>query len=141
MKWTLFARLEQVVARARRIDVISDRPALAQQLELFNPALGAGEAALSMAGAALTLIHQLPKDINEAAASIVDANPLAPSKALARVVSLAYVALRDDLLPDDLPGGCGLIDDAICLRAAGGGGGRRGSAGPTAGIRTRGLAA
>jgi hypothetical protein len=121
MKWTLFARLERTVARARRLDPDTDRPALAQILNRHNPKLGAAtdDAALSMAGAALTFLCRLPMDIDEAAASIIDANPLAPTEALARVASLAYVALCDDLLPDDLPGGSGLVDDAISLRATG----------------------
>lgn len=121
MKWTLFARLEQTVARARRLNPVEDRIALARILEHNNPGLGAdaNTTALTMAGVALSLLCRLPRDIDEAAASIVDANPLAPAEALARVTSLAYVALCDDLLPDDLPGGSGLVDDAISLRATG----------------------
>lgn len=121
MKWTLFARLEQTVARARRLDPAADRPALARMLAQHNPMVdaAASDAALTMAGVALTLLCRLPKDIDEAAASIVDANPLAPAEALARVAALAYVALCEDLLPDDLPGGSGLVDDAISLRATG----------------------
>ena len=121
MKWTLFARLEQTVARARRLDPIQDRTALARALRQNNPGFEASpdDVALTMSGAALGLLCRLPSDINEAAASIVDENPLAPAEALARVAALAYVALCDDLLPDDLPGGSGLIDDAISLRATG----------------------
>jgi hypothetical protein len=121
MKWTLFARLDGTVNRARRLDPVADCPALAATLLDHNPrvAEGSSDAAMLMARHALGLLSRLPKDIDEAAASIVDPNPLAPGDALARVAALAYVALCKDLLPNDLPGGGGLVDDAISLRATG----------------------
>lgn len=121
MKWTLFARLDRTVAHARHLDVAADAPVLAASLVANNPRLLAGceDAAETMARCALAMLCRLPEDIDEAAASLIDENPLAPAETLARVAALAYVALCDDLLPDDLPGGSGLIDDAISLRATG----------------------
>lgn len=121
MKWTLFARLDGTVERARRLDPVRDCPALAATLIAHNPRVAErpAEVASTMARHALGLLAQLPKDIDEAAASIVDPNPLAPGDTLARVAALAYVALCEDLLPNNLPGGAGLIDDAISLRATG----------------------
>ncbi|MCA9682417.1 MAG: hypothetical protein KC457_09495 [Myxococcales bacterium] len=128
MQWTLFARLEHTVAHARKLDPQGDAPTFARVLREHVPELFAGfsddedpqaqAAALTVATAALKLLRRLPRQIDEAAASLVDATPAAPNEDLAKIAALAYVACSDDLLPDDQPAGYGLLDDALLLRAA-----------------------
>lgn len=129
MKWTLFARLEQAVARARGLQARRDTQRFGDELrgrvpELFASLEGGAEskqarrAADLVARKALELLAGLPAQINESAASLVDATPSAPAEALAKTAALAYVACVDDILADDLPVGYGLVDDAILLRAA-----------------------
>jgi hypothetical protein len=125
MRWTLFARLEQTVDHARRLDPHRDAPCFAEELlasvpEIFtklSPARSS-RAAHAMAEAALHQLRQLPHQINEDAATLVDPPPLPLHETLARTAALAYVACADDFLSDDLPAGYGLIDDALLLRAA-----------------------
>ncbi|MCA9652852.1 MAG: DUF1232 domain-containing protein [Myxococcales bacterium] len=73
-------------------------------------------AARRLARKQISLLRELPEMIATLAASLEDATH-PPALRLMQAGALAYLVDPRDLLPDDLPGGYGFVDDAIVLRA------------------------
>ena len=102
----------------------SDVPAFAKQLRAARPDLflpfnddERGElASRAVAAAMLRVIGEIPQ-IVDAMLNAIDRKTTDPAVRCALTGALAYVVQPRDLLPDDLPGGFGFIDDCVILRA------------------------
>ena len=62
-------------------------------------------------------ICALPQVV-ESIQTSMDNSTMSASERLVRIAALAYLVCENDILPDDLPAGSGLIDDCITLRGA-----------------------
>lgn len=121
----LFELLDQIAHRINDLDQDRDWPAYAEQLRSMNPEMlqslmgddsdeRIGWAAERVARAHLGLIKDIPWYVH---ALIQAANDpyMEPAYRCAIVGSMAYLVQPHDLIPDDLPGGFGLLDDCILL--------------------------
>lgn len=121
----LFDLLDEMYQRIDALDPEQDGPVYADQLLALNPqmlheVMGDSDedrvrwAAENVALAHLTLIKDIPWYVQ---ALIEAANDpyMEPAYRCAIVGSLAYLVQPHDLIPDDLPGGFGLLDDCILL--------------------------
>lgn len=72
--------------------------------------------ALRLARKQLALVAELPGMV-EAIVATLDVPTDPPALRLMQVAALAYLVNPGDLLPDDMPGGYGFVDDSIVLRA------------------------
>lgn len=72
--------------------------------------------ALILSRATIRLIKDIPA-IAEAMLNAIDRRTTEPAVRCALAGSLSYLVRPRDLLPDDLPGGYGLVDDCMILRA------------------------
>jgi uncharacterized membrane protein YkvA (DUF1232 family) len=118
----LFELLHESLQRIRDLDPRRDAPAFAQGMLALRPELakrwaGAELEALSraVAGVQLGLIRELP-DVARAAEDAIYDRSTFPAARCALVGALAYLVRPRDLLPDDLPGGLGFLDDSLVLR-------------------------
>lgn len=104
-----------------------DRDAFAEQLrearsDLFSQVEGGAEgdtarrATEALASCMLRLIKDIPV-ISEAMLHAIDRRTAEPAVRCALAGALSYLVRLKDLLPDDLPGGFGYIDDCVILRA------------------------
>ncbi len=95
---------------------------LARRAEAFDglPDGPQGEAAqriaLLVARKQLALVGEVPGMV-EAIVSTLDTPTDPPVLRLMQLAALAYLVNPADLLPDDMPGGYGFVDDSIVLRA------------------------
>lgn len=125
----LYELIEEVVGRIERLDPRPgpDRNAFAEQLratrpDLFQQLEGGVEgaqalgASTTLASCMLRLIKDIPV-ISEAMLHAIDRRGAEPAVRCALAGSLAYLVRLADLLPDDLPGGFGFVDDCVILRA------------------------
>lgn len=125
----LYQLIEAVANRIEALDTGpgEDRDAFAAQLletrpDLFSQLDGGveGEAARRASAALASCMLRLIKDIpviSEAMLHAVDRRTAEPAVRCALAGALAYLVRLKDLLPDDLPGGFGYIDDCVILRA------------------------
>lgn len=74
------------------------------------------ESAMILARAMISLVKDIPS-IVEAMLNAIDRRTTEPAVRCALAGSLSYLARPRDLLPDDLPGGFGFVDDCMILRA------------------------
>jgi uncharacterized membrane protein YkvA (DUF1232 family) len=119
--------VQQVIAAVDSLDKGADGrdvSAFASQLRAARPdlfgQLGDAErgvlASKALAGAMLHVIGEIPQVV-EAMMSAIDRRTTDPAVRCALTGALAYLVQPRDLLPDDLPGGFGFIDDCVILRA------------------------
>jgi uncharacterized membrane protein YkvA (DUF1232 family) len=121
----LFDLLDRIIEKIEAIDPQQAAPVFADQLVAANPSmfhdlLGEGaEQHTRWAAEQLALAHLgLIKDIPWYVHALVEAanDPyMEPAYRCAIVGSLAYLVQPRDLIPDDLPGGFGLLDDCMLL--------------------------
>ncbi len=123
----LFELLEEFTSSVVNIDEHAATSAFTDQLLSMKPSvihmlfqeLSADQtrwAAERISAGYLSLIKDMPRYISEFEASANNPHLDAPARA-ALVGSLAYLVQPRDLLPDDLPGGFGLLDDCLLLHA------------------------
>lgn len=121
----LFDLLDQMNQRIDALDPHQAGPVYADQLLDSNPqmlheVLGDSDedrvrwAAENVALAHLTLIKDIPWYVHALVKAANDPY-MEPAYRCAIVGSLAYLVQPHDLIPDDLPGGFGLLDDCILL--------------------------
>jgi len=121
----LFDLLDRMNTRIDDIDPDRDWPVYAEQLRAFNAGMltdlmgddseeRAAWAAERVARAHLGLIKDIPWYV-QALVQAANDPYMEPAYRCAIVGSLAYLVQPHDLIPDDLPGGFGLIDDCILL--------------------------
>ncbi|MBW2278850.1 MAG: DUF1232 domain-containing protein [Deltaproteobacteria bacterium] len=121
----LFDLLNQMNARIDDLDPEQAWPAFANQLRVTNPQMlydlmgddtqeRVSWAAERVSRANLTLIKDIPWYVHALVQAANDPY-MEPAYRCAIVGSLAYLVQPHDLIPDDLPGGFGLIDDCILL--------------------------
>ncbi|MBW2278988.1 MAG: DUF1232 domain-containing protein [Deltaproteobacteria bacterium] len=125
----LYQLIEEVADRIEALDPGpgADRDAFAKQLlearqDLFAQLEGGADgeasrrASAALASCMLGLIKDIPV-IAEAMLHAIDRRSAEPAVRCALAGALAYLVRLKDLLPDDLPGGFGYIDDCVILRA------------------------
>jgi uncharacterized membrane protein YkvA (DUF1232 family) len=125
----LFQMLDALYARINKMEVDKEAPRFADQLQKMRPTLKAelqakGIAAdqleksiLMLSAAQLVIIKGIPAIAAEMV-KILQAGGAEPAFRCVIAASLAYLVQPKDLLPDDLPGGYGFIDDALLLHEA-----------------------
>ena len=128
MQWQLFAKVMVKLAEVRSYSVERDAPRYASHLlthrsDLFAQLEGgprgvpARLAADIIARDHMREICALPQVV-ESIQNSMDNSTMSASERLVRLAALAYLVCDNDILPDDLPAGSGLIDDCITLRGA-----------------------
>lgn len=121
----LYTLANAISERLERLDTDAAARAFAGQLETRCPALFQGmpdpkeadRAAELLARAALVEVKGISR-IVEAVLAVIDDEDTEPAVGYALAGAMAYLVQPRDLLPDDLPGGFGFVDDAILLRSA-----------------------
>ncbi len=124
MRWLLLQQVMQKLVVVGELDPQRDATGLAERLLEIRPELfarlhgtAAPLAALAIARKVLPELCRLPELARAVEASI--GSPYAsPGSRFAQMVALAYLACEQDLIPDALPHGAGLVDDCIALYAA-----------------------
>jgi uncharacterized membrane protein YkvA (DUF1232 family) len=119
----LYDLTARVVARIEALDPGTDGAEFARQLREARPDLleqlpaGSRDAASdALARCLIGVIGEIPA-IVEAMLAAVDRRSTEPAVRAALAGALAYLVHPRDLLPDDLPGGFGFVDDCMILRA------------------------
>jgi uncharacterized membrane protein YkvA (DUF1232 family) len=119
----LYKLLERVTAGIDALETETEAPRFALQLRKFRPDLfelldepEAERSSLAVAIHMLGIVKEIPV-IVDSIRSAVELRSTHPSVRCAMVGSLTYLVQPHDLLPDDLPGGYGFIDDSLILRA------------------------
>ena len=125
----LFQLLNRLAARINKLDVKEEAPRFAAQLRKMRPSLktelmATGVAKgqidnvlLALSAAHLGIIKGIPA-IGGEMSKVIQAGSADPSFRCLLAGTLAYLVQPHDLLPDDLPGGYGFIDDALLLHEA-----------------------
>jgi len=125
----LFQMLDEVYSRIDRMEVAAEAPRFATQLRKMRPTLKAeleaqGIAAdqleksiLVLSAAQVAVIKGIPAIAAEMS-KMLQAGSGEPAFRCVLAASLAYLVQPRDLLPDDLPGGYGFVDDALLLHEA-----------------------
>jgi uncharacterized membrane protein YkvA (DUF1232 family) len=112
---------------------------VAARIEALSPEVDCAEFARQLGEARPDLLEQLPEELRapaaealsrcligvigeipsivEAMLAAIDRRSTAPAVRAALAGALAYLVRPRDLLPDDLPGGFGFVDDCMILRA------------------------
>ncbi|HOX45930.1 MAG TPA: YkvA family protein [Myxococcota bacterium] len=118
----LFELLHQSLKRISDLDPRRDAPAFARAMLALRPELAQRWAgaelerlAQAVAGVQIGLIRELPDVARAAEAAVFDRSTF-PAARCALVGALGYLVRPRDLLPDDLPGGLGFLDDSLVLR-------------------------
>jgi len=126
----LYQLLDKIYARINKLEVATEAPRFVAQLQKMRPNLKAelkaqGIAAdqldksfLVLSTAQLTVIKGIPAIAAEMS-KMLRAGSGEPAFRCVLAASLAYLVQPKDLLPDDLPGFYGFIDDALFLHEAG----------------------
>jgi uncharacterized membrane protein YkvA (DUF1232 family) len=121
----LLDMLDEVVEGIKGLRAKEEAPRFATELlercpevfaDLPGGAVGARAVAQEIALKQLELVAEIPEMVMGVAEGITDPSTH-PAIRLMQVTALAYLVNPDDLLPDDLPGGYGFVDDSILLRA------------------------
>ena len=125
----LFQMLDKVYTRIDSMEIAAEAPQFAAQLRKMRPSLKAelptqGIAAnqldkffLALSGAQLAVIKGIPV-LGAEMSKRLQAGSGNPAFDCVLAASLAYLVQPHDLLPDDLPGGYGFVDDALLLHEA-----------------------
>jgi uncharacterized membrane protein YkvA (DUF1232 family) len=96
--------------------LLESRPDLFARLDGGPEGEQARRAADALSSCMMRLIKEIPI-ISEAMLHAIDRHNAEPAVRCALAGSLAYLVRLADLLPDDLPGGFGFLDDCLILRA------------------------
>lgn len=121
----LFEMLDDICAEIAAIDLDEAVPTFTRQLTLMKPGLPRGLfaeptgeevswAATRLSEGYITLIKEIPWYVNTLTRAAKDPHMEGGYRA-AILGSLAYLVQPRDLIPDDLPGGFGLLDDCLLL--------------------------
>ncbi len=125
----LFDMLQKLYARIERLDAATELPLFIAQLHKMRPTFRAelkaqGIAAdqveksiLMLSAGQMAIIKGLPAIAGEMS-KMLQAGAGEPAFRCVLAATLAYLVQPNDLLPDDLPGGYGFIDDALMLHGA-----------------------
>jgi uncharacterized membrane protein YkvA (DUF1232 family) len=125
----LFKHLDNVQAKIDSINIQKEIPNFISQLRRMRPNLGAEIAAQGISKEQTSLFLSLMcvahltyiKGISAISAemrNIIQTRSHEPAFRLLLTAALVYLAHPKDILPDDLPGGYGFVDDALMLYAA-----------------------
>jgi uncharacterized membrane protein YkvA (DUF1232 family) len=115
----LYDLTDRVVGRIGALDPAVEVPLFERELQKARPELIeklGGEATGRLSAALLGLVKEIPV-IVAALREAVDKRSTHPAVRCAMVGALTYLVQPRDLIPDDLPGGFGFIDDSLILRA------------------------
>ncbi len=128
----LSSQLDQLCQRIAELDPSKEGPTMLAQIRAARPdfiakfesalqaAPGGGKIRglmLKAIGATIvTMVQAIPSQVEELVGRIHDRST-SPALRCALVSALAYVVQPRDLVPDDAPGGYGLLDDAALLTA------------------------
>lgn len=125
----LFTLLDQVCQRINSMQVNEEAPRFANELRKMRPTLDTDlkskgiatdqldQAVLALSVGQLLVIKALPPLVTEMS-NALRAGSADPGFRCVLAASLAYLVQPRDLLPDDLPGGYGFLDDALLLYEA-----------------------
>jgi len=122
----LFQLVDKVIRQIEVLDPKNDAPAFSSALLQMSPALfqdflggknmrDLKTAAMTVAAAQIKIIKEIPLIVEFMGEAIRD-RQTAPPVRCALLQDLVYLVRANDLLPDHLPGGYGLVDDCILLR-------------------------
>jgi uncharacterized membrane protein YkvA (DUF1232 family) len=123
----LFKLVKEITRKIDSLDPLVDAPDFAAALKQTNPGLFQELttaknnemlpfAAEAIAHCEIEIIKEIPR-IVDGMIGAVERRTTEPAVRCALVGSLAYLVQPRDLLPDDLPGGFGFVDDCMMLRA------------------------
>lgn len=126
----LFQLLDEVYTRINKMDYAVEAPLFSAQLRKLRPTIQAElnsqgivtdesmeKSLLALSVAQLFIIKGLPA-IGGELSKILQSSSVDTSFRCVVAASLAYFVQPRDLLPDDLPGGYGFVDDALFLHEA-----------------------
>jgi hypothetical protein len=125
----LFRLVSKVCSRIDKMDIEVETPLFASQLQKMRPSLTTAlesqgiasdqleKSILLLSTAQLSVIKGIPAIAVEMS-NLLKAGSGLPAFRCVIAASLAYLVQTQDLLPDDLPGGYGFIDDALMLHEA-----------------------
>jgi len=125
----LFQLLDKLCARINGMEAAKEAPRFVVQVQKMRPTLRADLKARGMAAdqieksliilsiAQLGIIKGIPEIVTEMS-KMLKAGSGEPAFRCVIAASLAYLVQPKDLLPDDLPGGYGFVDDALFLHEA-----------------------
>lgn len=125
----LFQKLNKVFTQINKMEIATEAPRFAAQVKKRRPSLISElkaqgiasdqleETITVLSAAQLKIIKDLPKIAAEMAKMLKEGRG-EPAYRCVIAASLAYFVQPKDLLPDDLPGGYGFIDDALLLHEA-----------------------
>jgi len=111
------------------MDIAAEVPRFAAQLRKMRPSLKSELKAqgiavdqheksfLALSAAQITVIKGIPAITTEMS-KVLQAGSAEPAYRCVLAASLAYLVQPHDLLPDDLPGGYGFVDDSLLLHEA-----------------------
>ncbi len=125
----LFHLLDKTYARINKLDTIADAPLFADQLRMMRPTIKSelkaqgiladqlDKALLILSTAQIGVIKDIPA-IGAEMSKMLQAGQGEPAFRCVLAASLAYLVQPQDLLPDNLQGGYGFVDDALLLHEA-----------------------
>ena len=125
----LFQMLDRLNARINKMDIATEAPRFAAELRKMRPTLKGELKAqgiakdqlektiLALSTAQVGVIKGIPAIAVEMS-EMLQAGSGEPAFRCVLAASLAYLVQPQDLLPDDLPGGYGFVDDALLLHEA-----------------------
>jgi uncharacterized membrane protein YkvA (DUF1232 family) len=125
----LFQMLNKLNARINKMNPATEAPKFAAQLRKMRPTLESElktqgieedqleKTILALSTAQLLVIKGIPALATEMS-NMLQAGTGEPAFRCVLAASLAYLVQPQDLLPDNLPGGYGFVDDALLLHEA-----------------------
>lgn len=125
----LYQLLDKLYARIDRMDIDAEVPQFAAQLRRMRPSIiselnsqgmkaeALQKALLTLSLAQLGFIRQIPT-IGREMSDMLQTGGGEPAFRCVLAASLAYLVQPQDLLPDDLPGCYGFVDDTLLLHEA-----------------------
>jgi hypothetical protein len=125
----LFQLLDRLNARINKMDIATEAPRFAAELRKMRPTLKdelkaqgiaknqLEKTILALSTAQVGIIKGIPAIAIEMSKTL-QAGSGEPAFRCVLAASLAYLVQPQDLLPDDLPGGYGFVDDALLLHEA-----------------------
>ena len=116
----LYDLTDRVVGRIQALDPAVEVPLFKKELQKTRPdlvkRLGSDEVVDRLSKALLDLVKEIPVIVGALREAVLKRSTH-PAVRCAMVGALAYLVQPRDLIPDDLPGGFGFIDDCLILRA------------------------